>query len=274
MLCGIALLSINDALSKFLTSTYPVGQVVSLRQLAGLLVILPYVHGVSGWSALRVHNWIGQCTRGTLFALGSAMMVAALSQLPIATVTSITFAAPLLVAAFSGPVLKEKVSARRWGVIVLGFVGVLIIIRPGGARFHWVLLVPVLVAVINCFRDLLTRHLARTETSISVLFWSSNIVALLTACTAFFGWVPVTTAGAGWFALVGILNASSHFFMIEAFRRARAATVSPLRYTGLLWAAALGYLYWQEVPDEWLLLGSLFVITSGILLVRIESRGH
>jgi drug/metabolite transporter (DMT)-like permease len=199
-------------------------------------------------------------------------MVGSLSLLPIATVTSITFATPLLVAAFSGPLLGEKVSVRRWLVILLGFAGVLVIVRPGGAQFHWALLLPIAVAIINCFRDLATRWLARTETSISVLVWSSNIVAAATACSAFFGWSPLTPAATGWFVLVGVINAGSHFLMIEAFRRAHAATVSPLRYTGLLWAALFGYLYWGDVPDAWLIGGSVLVIASGMLLIRLESR--
>lgn len=274
MILGIALLCVSDALSKFLTESYPVGQVISIRQAIGLIVILPYVHWVTGWRALRIRNGFGQGVRGLLFALGSMLMVWALSLLPLATVISITFVSPLLLAALSGPLLKENVGAARWFVIALGFTGVLIIVRPGGAAFQWALLLPVVVAFINCARDMLTRYLARTETSIAVLFWSSNIVAVATAGSVFFGWNPLTHEAIGWFFLVGIVNAGSHFFMIEAFRRAQAVTVAPLRYTGLLWAALLGYLFWGDVPDAWLVGGSAFVITSGLMLIRLESTGR
>jgi drug/metabolite transporter (DMT)-like permease len=271
---GIALLVINDALSKFLTESYPVGQVVSIRQALGLLVILPYVHWISGWRSLEVHDWRGQAARGVLFTIGSSLMVLSLSLLPIATVISINFVSPLVIAALSGPLLGEQVSARRWLVIALGFAGVLVIIRPGGAAFEWALLVPVAVALINSVRDILTRRLARTESTISVLFWSSNVVAALTACSAVFGWKPIETAALGWFMLVGIVNAGSHFLMIEAFRRARAASVAPLRYTGLVWAALFGYLFWGDVPDLALIAGSLLVIVSGLLLIRWEAQNR
>ena len=274
MTVGIALLVLSDALSKFLTESYPIGQVISLRQFAGLIVIVPYAYWVSGWRALRVRNRLGQGGRGLLFAAGSSFIVASLSLLPLATVVSITFVAPLMVAALSGPLLGERVDMRRWLVIVLGFIGVLIIVRPGGAAFEWALLLPIAAALTNSLRDLLTRHLSRTETSVSVLFWSSNIVAVTTACSALFGWTPLTAEATGWFLLVGVINAGSHFFMIEAFRRARAATMSPLRYTGLLWAALLGYLIWGDVPEAWLLAGALLVIASGLMLIRLEATNR
>src|SRR6185503_6668912 len=128
---GIALLVCNDAVSKYLTQSFPVGQVICVRQAATLLVIVPYVMLVTGWSALRVVSWRGQLLRGLLFVGGTVCMVGSMSVLPLATVITIMFVSPAFIAVFSMPVLAERVSVARWLAIAAGFAGVLIVMRPG-----------------------------------------------------------------------------------------------------------------------------------------------
>lgn len=269
---GIALLTLNDAVSKYLALSFPVGQVICLRQAATLLVIVPYVVLVTGRGALRVVSWPGQMTRGLLFVAGSACMVLGLSLLPLATVITIMFAAPMFIAAFSVPLLAERVSLNRWIAILVGFVGVLIVMRPGAAAFEWALLIPVAGALINALRDIMTRRISRTETSVAILFWSTLIVTAAGATTAPFGWRPVTAEAAAWFVAVGVLNAGAHFLLIEAFRTTEAAVIAPVRYTSLIWATLLGYLVWHELPDAWVLMGAAVIVASGIYLVRAETR--
>lgn len=272
MIAGVALLTANDAVSKFLTQSYPVGQVICLRQAATLLVIVPYVMAVTGWGALRVVSWPGQATRGLLFVANAALIVLSLSLLPLATVITIMFASPLLTAALSLPMLAERVSPRRWLAILAGFVGVLIVIRPGAAGFEWVLLVPVAASVANSLRDVMTRRLSRTETSIAILFWSTLIVMAAGVLTAPFGWQPVTATAAAWFVAAGVFNATAHFLLIEALRLGEAAVITPMRYTSLIWATLLGYFVWRELPDAWVVLGSAVIIASGVYMIRIETR--
>src|SRR5688572_31859927 len=160
MVAGVALLTANDAVSKYLTESHPVGQVICLRQAATLLVIVPYVMAVTGWGALRVASWSGQVTRGLLFVANAGLIVLALSLLPLATVITIMFASPILTAAVSLPMLAERVGPQRWIAILAGFAGVLIVVRPGAAGFEWALLVPVAAAVANSLRDVMTRLLS------------------------------------------------------------------------------------------------------------------
>ncbi len=269
---GIALLTANDAVSKFLTQSYPVGQVICLRQAATLLVIVPYVMLVTGWGALRVASWPGQLTRGVLFVAGATFMVLGLSLLPLATVITIMFASPSFIAAFSMPLLAERVSLSRWIAILAGFVGVLIVVRPGGTTFEWALLIPVAGSLTNALRDIMTRRLSRRETSIAILFWSAVIVTVISAVTAPFGWRPVSATAAAWFLAAGILNTGAHFMLIEAFRLGEAALIAPVRYTALIWATLLGYLIWNQLPDVWVLLGAAVIVGSGLYMVRAESR--
>jgi drug/metabolite transporter (DMT)-like permease len=271
-LLGILLLTLNDAVSKYLTERFPVGQVICVRQAATLLVILPYVALVTGWKALRIVAWGGQLIHGLLFVAGAALVVTALSRLPLATVIAIMFASPTFIAALSAPLLAERVNLTRWVAILGGFVGVLIVVRPGGAAFEWALLIPLACALSNALRDLMRRRLARTETSISILFWSGLIVMALTLATLPLGWRPVGTVDAAWFVALGVLNAGAHFMLIEAYRLAQAAVVAPVRYTSLIWAALLGYLVWGDVPDLWVWVGAAAIVASGLYMVRAEAR--
>lgn len=272
MVAGVALLTANDAISKYLTESHPVGQVICLRQAATLLVIVPYVIFATGWGALRVLSWPGQFLRGGLFIANAALIVLAFSLLPLATVIVIMFSSPIFLALMSASLLSERVSVERWIAILAGFAGVLIVIRPGATAFDWALLIPVAASFANALRDIVTRRLSRTETSIAILFWSTLIVMGAGLLTAPFGWTPVTATGAAWFVAAGVFNATAHFLMIEALRLGEAAVISPVRYTSLIWAAAIGYAVWGDLPDAWLAVGSAVIVAAGIYMVRIEAR--
>ena len=272
MIAGVALLTANDAVSKYLTQSHAVGQVICLRQAATLLVIVPYVMAVTGWGALRVTSWPGQIVRGLLFVANAAFIVLALSLLPLATVITIIFVSPIITAAVSMPMLAERVSRQRWLAIAGGFAGVLIVLRPGGAGFEWALLIPVAAAIANSLRDVVTRRISRTETSIAILFWSTLIVMAAGALTAPFGWQPVTATAAAWFVVAGVFNASAHFLLIEGLRLGEAAAVTPVRYTSLIWATVIGYVVWSELPDAWVVAGSAVIIASGVFMMRGEAN--
>src|SRR5262249_1207801 len=154
----------------------------------------------------------------------------------------------------------------------VGFAGVVIVVRPGATTFEWALLIPVAAAFSNALRDLMTRRLARTETSISILFWSALIVTVASAATAITGWRPISPSAAAWFVAAGLLNTGAHFLLIEAFRMAEAAVVAPMRYTSLIWGTIFGYLVWKELPDVWVLLGAAVIVASGVYMIRSESR--
>ncbi len=268
MVAGAGLLTLNDAVSKHLTEHYPIGQVVTLRQAAAMLFMVPYALVLSGRAALVPVNVRGQFLRGLLFVLGTALVLTSLSLLPLSFVTVALFTSPLLVAVLSAPLLGERVHARQWIAVAAGLAGVLLIVRPTGAGFAWVMLLPFASAITNACRDTYTRRLSRTDSSISVLFWSGVMVIVAGTCTLAFGWTAVDASGAGWFLAAGFLNAAAHFMVIEAFRLWNAATVAPFRYSGLLWAMILGYVLWREVPDVWMLSGAAIIVAPGVYMLR------
>jgi drug/metabolite transporter (DMT)-like permease len=272
MCAGAVLLTGSDAASKYLTQSYPVGQVICLRQAATLLAIVPYIMFVTGWAAARPVNIRGQLGRGLLFVAGSGFMVLALSLLPLTTVIAIVFTSPIFVALLSVPMLGERVGRRRWVTVVVGFVGVLLIVRPGAAGFEWVLLLPVLTALANGTRDIVTRKLSRTDTSISILLWSTLIVMIAGLATAPFGWNAVDANGALWFLLAGLCNAGAHFLVIEALRLGEASLVAPFRYTAFLWAILFGFVMWGEIPGLWVALGVVLIVGGGVYGMRGETQ--
>ncbi|MGE0627309.1 MAG: DMT family transporter [Hyphomicrobiaceae bacterium] len=268
MLVGIAFLSANDALSKYLAERYPIGEVICLRQIASLAFILPFALMTSGFSSLRIVNVTGQLWRGIAFIGTAVFIVASLAQLPLAIVTAIAFSSPLWVAVLAGPLLGETVTRTRWISACIGFVGVLIIMRPGGPSFTWALLLPLAGALANVARDMMTRSLARTETSISILFWSMLLSILVMGMTFPFGWTPILAVDWFWLVLAGLVNAIAHFTMIAAFRFADASALSPYRYTSLIWALALGWLIWDHFPDALSLLGAAIIVGAALVAVR------
>ena len=207
-----------------------------------------------------------------LFVLSTSLIALSVSVLPLATALAIVFASPLLVAALSATVLGEPVGPRRWGAIIAGFIGVLIIIRPGDASFSWLLLIPVAAASFSALRDVVTRILHRTDNTNAILFWSNIAIMLATLGSVPFGWKQVAQADIAIIALAGALNLLAHFLMITALRLGDAALVTPFRYTSLVWAALLGYLIWDHIPDQYTIIGATIIVAAGIYLVIREAR--
>jgi len=272
MIIAVGLLTVNDALAKYLAQRYPVDQVLAIRHAAVLLAILLYAALVTGCQALKAHDWRGQSIRGLLFIAGTVFLVLSVTLLPLATVTSLIMTAPIFVALFSGLLLGERVNRARWLAIIGGFLGVLLIVRPGDQAFQWGLLLALAAALANGLRDLLTRRLARTETSIAQLFWSNAAVTVACFATYSAHWQPVGGIDAAWFLGAGVLNALGHFVMIEAMRAGEAALIAPFRYTALIWAVAIGFLVWGDLPDVWVVLGALVIGASGIGMILMERR--
>lgn len=272
MIAGMAFLIASDALSKHLTQTHPIGQVICIRQIAALAVVAVFLRLRGGYAVLRPRNVRMQILRGLAFVGSSYTIVLSLSLLPLPTVTAITFAGPIMIALMSAPMLGERVAPAVWAGTLLGFAGMLFIIRPGSADFTWALLIPVAAAFASSLRDVFARILARTDHSMATLFWSSVIVTLATAPSAFWGWTRLTPLDWALFGFAGIVNFFAHLLIIESYRLGRAAVVAPFKYTSLLWSALLGYLLWGDVPNGWVWVGSAILVASGLWIARAQRQ--
>ncbi len=272
MIISAALLALNDTVTKWLTESYPATQVWCLRTVFVLIPILAVAAHRGRWRELRVVSWRGQAVRAALFVSTTLLIVLSLESLPLPDVMAIVLASPLFVAALSMRILGERVSAERWAIVAVGFVGVLLIVRPTGA-FQWIALIPVAASLSSALRDMVTRRIGRTETSLAILFYSSLAVIVIGLVSApLFEWRAVSTGAWALLALNGALNGGAHFLMIESLRLGEAATVVPFKYSGLVWGLLLGFLVWRHIPDAWMLVGAALVAASGLYLLRLEYR--
>ena len=274
MLLGVILLCLNDALIKSLTLGYPVGELLFVRGLFICPWILVLAQRAGGLRALRVTNVKGQAWRGLCVIAGSFLFVTGLRYLPLADAVAIAFTGPLFVTAMAPYALGEKVGWRRRGAVLAGFLGVLIMARPGGEALQWAVLLPLGAALCGGVRDLITRRIARSETTVAMLSVTTGVVMLAGLATAPFGWAPLRGPDLWVFAASGVVVAGAHYLMIEAFRHAEAALVAPFKYTTMIWAVLFGYLFFGDLPDAWTLAGAAVVVLAGLYILHRETRGR
>jgi drug/metabolite transporter (DMT)-like permease len=271
MVAGVALLSVNDALIKSLTSSYTVGQLLFIRGVFVLpwIVVLAYFEG--GLHTLRIASLKGQALRAVCVIASSFLFVSGLFYLPLADAIAISFAGPLFITALAPIVLGEYVGWRRWLAVLAGFAGVLFMVRPGSGAMQWAILFPLGATLSGVGRDLITRRIARTETTVAVLCVTTVVIILAGLATAPFGWSRLNPGDLLTFAANGTLIAGAHYLMIEAFRRGEVAVVAPFKYTSMIWAVLLGYFFFRELPDQWTLFGAAIVILAGLYILHRET---
>ncbi len=272
MVAAAGILTVNDAIAKWLTERYPVGQVLAMR--GGLVVMLVYAWAVvSGRaSALRVKSWPLHLARGGLMAVSTFLFVTSLWLLPIADAIAISFAGPIFATALAALILGEPVGWRRWSAVAVGFAGVVVMVRPTPEMFRMVALIPIVAAFVGALRDIVTRKLGTGgESTLMVLIVSTSIVAFAGLLTLPFGWVVPTPAEFGLIALTAVLVAFAQGLMIESLRLGEVGLVGPFKYTSLLWALVLGLLVWGDVPGVWTLAGAALVVVSGLYIWHRET---
>ncbi|MDD9906168.1 MAG: DMT family transporter [Rhodospirillaceae bacterium] len=213
-----------------------------------------------------------QILRAGLLMLTISTLFAGLKYMPIADVTAITFASPLFVAALSGLVLGERVGIHRWAAVLVGMMGVLIVIRPGGGVAQWAVLLPLISAFGFGAFQMATRRLASTEPTFVTLFYTAMGCAVMSSAAVLFFWTPLDWGQAAGLLCLGAMGAGAHFFFIRSFEEAEASLLAPFNYTKLIWVVALGYVLFGEVPAPHVLIGSAVIIASGLYVLMRERR--
>jgi len=266
-------LALNSAVAKFLVADYPPGQILFVRALFVFVIIALLVWRDGGTATLRIRNYPGQTARALCLASSTYLMVVSVDLLPLGDVFAINHASPLILTALAALFLGEGVGWRRWCAIMVGFLGILIMLRPTPAAFQWAALVPLFVALLSATRDVITRHITNTESSTGILAYTTTIVMLAGLATApFVDWKPIPWSDLYVFALAALFQGTAHFLMIETFRLAEAKVVAPFKYSTILWAVLLGYLIWGDIPDAWIVSGGALVVGSGLYILHRERR--
>ena len=269
---GVFLFSVNDALGKWLVAGYTVSQLMLVRSLGAGLVLLPIV-----WRSrvsLRVPDqWGLHAVRIVCMAADSFSFYFAVRYLPLADVMTFYLAAPLIITAMSGPLLGETVGAFRWGAVLVGFVGVLIALRPTSGAFSAAALVALFGSCMFAAAITTTRKLRNTH-------WLPLIVlqfagaGSIGAVTSLKGWISPSILDLGLMALVGIVSMGCFICIIKALKLADASVVAPFQYTSLVWAVIMGWLVWGDLPDSATTTGMLVIVASGLAVWwREQKRG-
>jgi len=270
LLLGVVSALSLDLCAKWLLVDYSLPQFVFLRSLFGLSFFLFTARFYGGLGNLRTNRWKWHLFR-TLLATGAMFgFFYGLSRMPLVNALTIAFTAPLFVTGLSVPFLGEHVGWRRWLAVIVGFIGVLIVLRPGQGMFTPAAIGVIIAALCYAGLALTARKLASTESSFSL---AAYVVTgpLLVSSTLLPGNFTMPTVGA-WllFVLAGLCSALAWVGIVGGYRRAPPAMLAPFEYTALIGAAIAGYLIWNEVPDVWVITGGLVIIASGLFIVYRE----
>ena len=261
-----AILSLTDSLAKLLTGTYPVGEILFFRSLFVFIPVFFMVSRSGGIGSLRINNWKGQLSRGVCVLFTTFGFVMAIRVMPLADVIAIFFVSPIFATAMAPFLLGEKVGWRRWTAVVVGFSGVLFMIKPGSNPLVWIAVFALAAAFTNSLRDIITRRLSTTETNNSIMFCSTAFVLLGGLVTLPFNWKTPDLYGIGLLALTGTLQGVGQYFLVIAFRFGEVAVLAPFRYFNLIWAVIYGFLFFGDIPQRDMIIGGLVVVGSGLFI--------
>lgn len=271
MISGVILFGAMDTLVKLLAEDYNVIQIVWARFLFHFLIFLA-IFSRSGLRRIAAARRPGlQVARSFLLMSATVFFFFALSHLPLADATSIGFVSPLLVTALAIPILGEKVGARRWSAIAVGFIGMLVIIRPGMGVMHWAAVLPLGMAICFSCYQILTRIAARSEDARTSQMWSPAMGALVMSAIVPITWTTPDALGWAMMMVVGLAGGFGHYLLIKAYEIAPASTLSPFVYTQLIWMVIFGYLLFDDFPDAFTIAGSCIVIGSGLYILHRET---
>jgi drug/metabolite transporter (DMT)-like permease len=238
---------------------------------AFVLVLLTVVLVRSGtFHAIRTKRPFGHLLRVALTAVSIMTFFEAVRLLPLATAIAIGFVAPLFMTALSVPILRERVGLHRWAAIAVGFAGVLVITRPGPDGLEWPALLALCSSMLFATHLVTARWLARTETDAALMFWQNLGVLVCSGLLAPFVWMPVAAVDLAVVATMGVLLLVGQFCTVRAFRAAPVGAVAPFQYVELIWAAMIGYVFWQEVPPANVWIGASIVVASGLYVIWRE----
>lgn len=276
LVAAVACFAVLDTTTKAVTLSVPLLMGLWFRYafqaIATTVVMLPK----RGWTLLRTAHPKFQCLRGVLLLTSSAFAFLSLKYMPVGEFTAIVMITPLVITLLASFTLNEQVSVLRWILVIGGFVGTLIIIRPGGEQFSWAMLLPLGLVASNSWFQILTSRLARTEDPYTMHFYTGWVGMLLVSVALPFVWTTLDSwtlwAGLG---LIGLMATVGHFMMILAYFHAPVSTLTPFLYAQIGFAMLGGWLAFSHVPDQWSLLGIGMIAvcgTAGAWLAVRESR--
>ncbi|MDB5743412.1 MAG: protein of unknown function transrane [Polaromonas sp.] len=266
LVAAVACFAVLDTITKVVSLSVPLLMALWFRYAfqaaATTLAVLPK----RGWSLPPTAHPKFQCLRGILLVTSSALAFFSLKYMPVGEFTAIVMITPLLMTLLASLTLGERVSGLRWGLVIGGFAGTLIIIRPGGEHFSWAMLLPLGLVTSNSWFQILTSRMARTEDPVTMHFYTGWVGTLIASVALPFVWTSLDswTLWAG-LALMGLMATAGHFMMILAYARTAVSTLTPFLYAQIAFAMLGGWLAFSHVPDSLSLVGMGMIAVFGAL---------
>lgn len=261
---GFFFFSCSDLLAKLLTAHFHPLQVVWMRML-GLVVGVCFLFYRQGIKLFHTPKPKLQLLRGAVAAGSGTLFIYAINYVPLADAIAVTFVAPFLVTVLGAIVLKEPVGLRRWLAVLVGFLGMLVVIRPGMGVFHPAIFLVILAAGFFAIRQLLSRWLSGVDSVSTTVAYTSIVAFAITSIALPFVWITP-----GGFAVVlmivglSLSAAVGEVFIIRALDVAQSVVLAPMHYTLIIWGTFYGYLFFGDLPDGWTFFGCGIIVASGL----------
>lgn len=272
MMASMVAFTSLDTAAKHLTQELPPAVAVFGRYAVAFLISAGVLARAGGVSLLATRHPVLQAFRGVLLMVSTILNFIAMMHLQLAQTAAIFFTIPLWVCALSVPFLGEHVGWRRWLAVFVGFLGVLVIMRPGSDSFHWAMLLSIASSFCGAVYNIVTRKVGGRDRAETSLFYVGFIGALAASVPLPIFWQ--TPQGLQWLfiAFIGLAGTVGHLMLIQAHRLAPASALAPFLYTQIVWMIVAGYVFFGDLPDLWTLTGAAIVVASGLALFAREAR--
>lgn len=291
VIAGLTVFSVQDLILKLISGGYPLYEAMVIRGLTSVPILMLFAHFDGGLSTLRSGGVLRMLGRGVVMFTAYFSFYIAIAGLPLSTTVALYFTAPLFITLLSVFFLGERVGYFAWTAVLIGFTGVLIVLRPGSNLFDWAALLPVLSGLTYGASMVMARKMGTTETAAALAFWG-NLVFLTFACLMALvlqsgayaiethpslgflsrGWITPTFHDLLLMIFCGVIAAGGLWLLTQAYRVAAASTIAPFEYTGMVWSLIWGWLFWRDWPDQTGWIGIIFIIGSGLMVVYGEKR--
>jgi drug/metabolite transporter (DMT)-like permease len=269
MLAAAFLFATQDTIAKYLSADYPTIQVLWARFIVPV-ALLTVIYRQRLPRIVATQQLGLQLLRSVFFLGMLAFLFSAYRVMPLADANAILFFGPVILTALSQPVLSQYVGPRRWAAVVVGFIGALIVIRPGGDVFQSAALLALAAAFLAAGQHIIIPLLSRTDSAVTTFFYAPAVGAGVTSVAVGFYWVAPDVSGWTQLLGMGLLGCLSQVAIIRAFQAAPAPTVAPFQYTMLLWITLFGFVVFGDLPDIWTTVGALIVAGSGLYILHRE----
>jgi drug/metabolite transporter (DMT)-like permease len=261
-----------DAMSKWLVADYSVGQMMWIRYILLCLFAWFVVRRQGLRTAFRTTRPVLQIVRSLIAVVEGAMFVLAFRYLPLADTHAVAATSPLIVIALGVLFLGERAGPARWLAVAAGFIGVLLIVRPGFRSLEWPLLLPLVGAVMWAGYQILTRLASLSDSPGTSLLWSAVVALIATSFVGPVYWQWPSPLAWTLMIVISLMGAVAHYALIKALDYAEAGAVQPYAYTLLVWVTILGFMLFGDVPDIWTIIGAAIVVLSGLYTWQHDRR--